>query len=618
MHPGRTSSAPALASDEFGVVRAILAATVAQWVVSIVSRYALWSGFKVLPLSDISGRTVLLLSRHDVMIATLAALLTYVVHRIAPGRGSRVAVGLLFAFATLHCIALVINAFAVSWLGSPLTLQWIAFADLFRSFTPAAALETVTGNGELLLLALVAAIPWAALWAARRLFPDRSALRSLHRIAAACLILAAASSSTLLIRKPGGALLNNWENPLVAFSASMFNDVPALRRPDVSEIEADPLMPAPAIEPLGGRQPAPDIVLIVLESVGAKAIEENRDSLPNLSGLIDEGIRFPNAYAGTASSVRSLFSILTGRYVAPNLDVEINALRNQPLPSMAKLLRRQGYDVAFFGGGDFRYRNAADFVRRQGIGKFFDMNSIHCSGEGSGAGISDSCQFDAAARWALAARRPYQLTIWAYEAHFPYRVSERAEPGSERAYRDALVATDRALGQFLAALRSHNRLGDTVFVIVGDHGEAFGEHGQRMHSTTVFEEEVRVPMIVAGQRLAVRGESHRLARMVDVPATILDLAGGAPDSRFDGLSLFGPAAPRRTFFFSDTRGVQVGFREGEAKYVLDYGAGRYSRYQLSDDPQERSPVPLSEAERDHVERIVAAWVQRQGTRYSIR
>ncbi len=164
-------------------------------------------------------------------------------------------------------------------------------------------------------------------------------------------------------------------------------------------------------------------------------------------------------------------------------------------------------------------------------------------------------------------------------------------------------------------MRADNLLEDSIILLVGDHGEAFGEHGQRVHSTTIFEEEVRVPLIVWQNGGGLSGQDFRLTRLIDVSPTILHLATGDAEGSWSGVSLFSGLAPRRVFFFSSTRGVQIGFREDRSKYVLDYGRGSFSKYDLYRDPDERFATQLSAQEREFAEARIAAWVQRERHRY---
>src|SRR5690606_19702043 len=89
--------------------------------------------------------------------------------------------------------------------------------------------------------------------------------------------------------------------------------------------------------------------------------------------------------------------------------------------------------------------------------------------------------------------------------------------------------TDEHLGRIVARLEQMGVLDDTIVVVTSDHGEEFFEHGMKGHAKTLYDEVLRVPLVVRYPRRI--GFGQRIAeqvRLMDVPATILGLAGVAP------------------------------------------------------------------------------------------
>src|SRR5204862_2845536 len=126
--------------------------------------------------------------------------------------------------------------------------------------------------------------------------------------------------------------------------------------------------------------------------------------------------------------------------------------------------------------------------------------------------------------------------------HHPYTTpSPGPFPGSKDIdrYRNALHYADAALGQLMKGLRSRGLDKKTLFVITGDHGQAFGQHdGNFGHTLFLYEENVRVPYLIAAPGLTREGERvARVASVVDTAPTVLDLLGiPAPDG-YQGRSL---------------------------------------------------------------------------------
>src|SRR5262249_29786259 len=139
--------------------------------------------------------------------------------------------------------------------------------------------------------------------------------------------------------------------------------------------------------------------------------------------------------------------------------------------------------------------------------------------------------------------RPFVAVCWTDQTHDPYQPSPGAhfadylgdEPTSPHAgdlvrYLNVLHETDRHLGRLFAALRERGLAADTLVVVTGDHGEAFGDpHEQRGHGFTLFQEDVHVPLILWNPRLFSPGRRVQGAGAhVDLNPTIADVLGVAP------------------------------------------------------------------------------------------
>jgi arylsulfatase A-like enzyme len=186
----------------------------------------------------------------------------------------------------------------------------------------------------------------------------------------------------------------------------------------------------------------------------------------------------------------------------------------------------------------------------------------------------------------------------------------RLSPAEDRRlldlYEGEIWATDYQLGRLLAHLQQSGLAGNTVVVFVADHGEEFADHGKYAHATSLFDELVRVPLLI---RLPLRERTRRRVEAVvcsaDLGPTLLDLAGvphfpGGVDARAFTVLLDGDrtaADPREAYFelnpysrdplapgtIEATRGV----RYGGLKLLYQVRTGRYQLYDLASDPGER-------------------------------
>jgi arylsulfatase A-like enzyme len=177
--------------------------------------------------------------------------------------------------------------------------------------------------------------------------------------------------------------------------------------------------------------------------------------------------------------------------------------------------------------------------------------------------------------------------------HHPSRAPGAGpRPFDERSDRDAhandLHVADDALGALRAGLTARGLDRRVVYVVAGDHGEAFGEHpGNVAHALYLYEENLRVPLFVAAPG-ALTGPPRRvpgLASLIDLAP--LALAGLRVPLAYEGRSLLGPQLPPRPVRFATEQGARrAGLRDGRWKLIVDEDTGRAQLFDLDADPGE--------------------------------
>lgn len=171
-----------------------------------------------------------------------------------------------------------------------------------------------------------------------------------------------------------------------------------------------------------------------------------------------------------------------------------------------------------------------------------------------------------------------------------------------RRYLESLLAVDQAVGRIVDALDDEGVLDDTVIVFVSDNGWSFGEHRIPFAKVLPYENVLRVPFIVRGGPFAAGATVDEQVGIVDLPATILALAGAAPRLALDGRPLPGsatdagaaPPAERALLLESPPRGSgriphYVGVRTPRYTYV-HYETGETELYDREADPDELTNV----------------------------
>ncbi len=322
-----------------------------------------------------------------------------------------------------------------------------------------------------------------------------------------------------------------------------------------------------------------NVVIISLESTGAEYLKPygaTNDPMPNLTKLVESAVLFENAYAVYPESIKGLFSVLCSRY--PAFDTEADDYARVRTPALAEVARRAGYRTALFHSGRFMYLGMRDIIGNRGFEVLEDAGHIGGNHESS-FGVDEPSAVRRILQWieSLDEDERFCAMYLPIAGHHPYEVPGQAgdSHGSEQGrYLNALRYADAALGQLADGLKERGVYTNTLFVMYGDHGEAFGQHdGNFGHTFFLYDENVRVPLIIAAPGLItapIRIDS--IASLVDVTPTIADLAGFAMEREWQGVSLL-CAEPRAALFFTDYGVPLVGIRDGPWKFVCGINGG---------------------------------------------
>ena len=154
------------------------------------------------------------------------------------------------------------------------------------------------------------------------------------------------------------------------------------------------------------------------------------------------------------------------------------------------------------------------------------------------------------------------------------------------------------MGELLDGLTERGLAERTLFVVVGDHGEAFQQHeGNFAHTLFLYEENVRVPLIIAAPGLTLGTlRVPQIASLTDIAPTTLALLGLPADSRHEGRSLL-DAAPGYARFYTDHGPLKLGLRHGTWKFIHETEHDRSRLFQLASDPNERLDLARQDPER---------------------
>lgn len=409
--------------------------------------------------------------------------------------------------------------------------------------------------------------------------------------------------------------------------------------------------------------PRPDVVLVILDTTRWDHLGAAGYDLRSTSPVLDRWAKgatvYTNARAPSPWTAPSIGSILTG--LGPTLhgaggrrvgeapgasDAERKANAYNALigsvPTLASRLRGAGYEtVALSANGFFSYRNGLD----SGFSRFVSYSARGWEGAREGAAEAASVLRN------RVPGAPTFLAVHFVDPHHPYTMRlpppegyappadlrlvqagsdqhrmvsllepsgpARRHPGSMQVLYDAEIRwLDEALQAVFEAIPD-----DALVVVVADHGEAFGEHGEFMHGNTLYDELLRVPLFVR-----IPGQTG----LVDAPVSSVDITPtllsrlGYPAEGLTGLVLPAPGAPARgepRVFYSESMydgPNRTAAFDGRWKYILTHASGGGDRsprgllsptaaveelYDLASDPAEKAD--LAAAAPAEVERLRA-------------
>jgi arylsulfatase A-like enzyme len=220
-------------------------------------------------------------------------------------------------------------------------------------------------------------------------------------------------------------------------------------------------------------------------------------------------------------------------------------------------------------------------------------------------------QYDPPAEFRRRWVRPYDGPLRGIE-NLPELLQDRANQGRASAYTkadwdylrdlyDACVASvDSEIGRLLAGLESRGLRETTLVVITSDHGEEFGEHGGSGHGYTLYDECLRVPLLMSHPSLPALKIAEQV-RLLDLAPTIADLAGLPVPENWQGTSLvplLGGATLALPAFAEHAHSPMKAVREDGAKYVVEAQGPRRRLFDLVRDPGEHADRAGSDPERE--------------------
>lgn len=290
------------------------------------------------------------------------------------------------------------------------------------------------------------------------------------------------------------------------------------------------------IRPLGPARRL-NVVVVLEESLGSELVgtlHPRPVSLtPNLDALAPEGTLLTRAYSTGNRTIRALEATTSSLPPLPGISI-VRRPQSKDLFTLPALLREHGYQTLFVYGGRALFDGMGSYLRNNGIDRVVEQKDFPGDEFRTAWGVSDEAILDRtlAEMDAMHAQgRPFYTLVLSVTNHRPFHFPEGRIAWDEKlkSRENAVRYVDWALGRFMRQAREHAFFGDTLFVLMGDHGaRVYGASEIPLGSYEVPILFYAPGIVPAGRRV------DTLASSLDVPPTVLGILGLEYDSKFYG------------------------------------------------------------------------------------
>ncbi|MFZ1073979.1 MAG: sulfatase-like hydrolase/transferase [Verrucomicrobiia bacterium] len=377
----------------------------------------------------------------------------------------------------------------------------------------------------------------------------------------------------------------------------------SIRLVDGAFVIPDNRPPAPKREPALTTDGKPwNVLIFVLESTGSDYIFDtsagNQMPMPFLWKIKREGLYFSNHQAAANNSAQSAFSIFTGLYPPPGQKI-FPMEQSVVIPTLNRYFPKE-YDYFLIHPTAPAYWFPQFLFLNNGLHEFDNMETLPPGRRPAPTDMArnEIDSFDFLQARLDRAQEPFLGVYWSFIPHWPYSdygPQFRILPGDakKQAYYNNLRALDTQLQRIYDHLAQTGMADRTVFVFVGDHGEAFEEHpGVWGHSFGSFGEMYRVPVLFWQPKLVQPQAIKFLTSHVDIIPTLLDLLGFPYDqSKFQGESVLRGVPPRKYIFSMDAYADYISaISRKMTKVTVCFNRDAVTAYDLAKDPGEKLPL----------------------------
>ncbi|MFT5114152.1 MAG: lipoteichoic acid synthase [Parasphingorhabdus sp.] len=306
-----------------------------------------------------------------------------------------------------------------------------------------------------------------------------------------------------------------------------------------------------------GSSNYPNIAVIILESTRQQSVAPYNDLgvTPYFAELAENSLLARNAYSTSPHTSRAIYSILCGQFPRAGDSIVETLPGGVQQPCLPDLLKQQGYATAFFQSATEDFEHRRQLISNMGFSDFFPLEVFDTKGyeRANYFGYEDNIMLPTSSQWLKNRQQPFLASYLTVTPHFFYNAISRygwknyVKGKRYNAYLNVLFYQDNFLKNLVQQYKDLGLYDNTLFVILGDHGEAFREHKLWGHGNILFEEGVKVPLILHHSD-QLKGVVENRVSLMDVLPSVVKYLGFEPDHNiYPGKVLTQPIHQRDIF-----------------------------------------------------------------------
>ena len=369
-----------------------------------------------------------------------------------------------------------------------------------------------------------------------------------------------------------------------------------------------------------------NLVIVILESVRWKSVFDKgvTNNAPVLQRLANEGMQF-KSYVSVPHSSKGYYAVLLGKHAYPDIEIK-EAMPSYQGSFIHDLRKEKNMEALAFSSLNYQFENMGGFLKSVGVSDLYSIADIMPKHENnskirSSFGISDQYIYSSSIPYLKDIKRKGRGFISLYfptAAHYPYNcdVTNSFREDIEK-YHFCIQESDRLIGEMLDKFGEAGLIDSTLFVFVGDHGESFGEHNLFIHNSSMYEEEVTVPLVFWAAKKKLSKNNFINSQQIDIAPTIADFFNILDSSlKVQGKSLLREQGKRSFFMSTFFSGLSSALVEHPFKYIYEHGADTVIKFNLEFDPNENKPITLMNKEGRDIKKRISEYHQYQKNIFS--